>query len=142
MPTDKDGDEALDAEVVEGGPRTAAPAPEARKTFFHPYSGLVILCVDWLAFGADFFSGFLALAVVAVAAFIATFWAVSAIQRRLHGDTPGMANLKALLGAAAAGVPFPVTGTIVGTAILALSGLPLPGRPRIPGRNDRGNPVG
>ena len=46
------------------------------------------------------------------------------LKARLRGDAPRAAFLKAFAGALAAGVPFPVTGTIVGAAILALSGLP------------------
>lgn len=113
-----------DGDIKEGeivGPEPS-PAPR-KKSFFHPLSGLVILGLDWLAFGMDFFSGFAALLVVSVATFAATFALVSAIQRRLHGDSPAAAAGKAFLGAVAAGVPFPVTGTIVGAAILALSGL-------------------
>ncbi len=113
------GEEPVEGEVVE--PRKGVPAP--RKSFFHPLSGMVILGLDWLAFGMDFFSGFAALAVVSVLTFAVTFWLVSRIQRRLHGDEPRAAAWKAFLGALAAGVPFPVTGTIVGAAILALSGL-------------------
>lgn len=91
--------------------------------FFHPLSGAVILSVDWLAFGLDLFSGFAALALVSLLSFALTFYAVLSIQRRLRGDAPGPALLKALLGALAAGAPFPVAGTLVGVAILSLSGL-------------------
>ncbi|HVE14595.1 MAG TPA: phosphoribosylaminoimidazole carboxylase [Elusimicrobiota bacterium] len=101
-----------------------------RKTFYHPLSGAAILGVDWLAFGADAISGFGLLALTSVAAFAATFWAVYRIQTRMHGDEPGPARLKALIGAIAAGVPFPIGGTVVGGAIMALSGLPLLGRKR------------
>ena len=96
---------------------------EGKKSFYHPYSGMVILGVDWLAFGADLPTGFALVAFISVAAFLVTFIAVAVIQRR-DGDPPWKAYLKASLGAVAAGVPFPVTGTIVGIAILALSGLP------------------
>lgn len=113
-------DNIKEGELV--GPESSAPVP--KKSFFHPLSGMVILSLDWLAFGMDFFSGFAALAVISVVTFAATFALVSAIQRRLHGDSPGAAAAKAFLGAAAAGVPFPITGTVVGAAILALSGLP------------------
>ena len=98
---------------------------KGEKHFFHPYSGAVILGVDWLAFGADLPTGFALVAFVSIAAFVVTFVAVSIIQRR-DGDVPAKAYGKAFLGALAAGVPFPVTGTIVGAWILALSGLPLP----------------
>jgi hypothetical protein len=119
-------DRVVEGEVVGGEPEPEPekPAVQKRKSFFHPLSGAVILGVDWLAFSADFFSGFLALPLVSILAFVVTFYAVLAIQRRLHGDTPRAAAGKALLGAIAAGVPFPVTGTIVGAAILGLSGLP------------------
>lgn len=90
-------------------------------------SGLVILGVDWLVFGLDWASGFSLVALACAGAFLVVFWAVSNIQRRLAGDSPGLAALKALLGAAAAGVPFPIAGSVVGAAILALSGLPRPG---------------
>jgi len=98
------------------------------RTYYHPLSGMVILGLDWLAFGLDFFSGFTAVAVVSVATFGTTYAAVSVIQRKLHGDDAKTAKRKALLGATAAGVPFPITGTIVGAAIIALSGLPRLGR--------------
>jgi len=116
-------DKIVEGEVVDGPP----PEPEKpakAKSFFHPASGALILGVDWLAFGLDLASEFVALAVVSVLAFVVTFYGVLAIQRRWHGDKPGAAAFKAFLGALAAGVPFPVTGTIVGAAILALSGLP------------------
>ena len=113
-------DRVREGEIVE--PRGEV-FPE-KKSFYHPLSGMVILGLDWLAFGMDFFSGFAALAAVSVLTFAATFALVSGIQRRLHGDAPGVAAGKAFLGAVAAGVPFPITGTIVGAAIIALSGLP------------------
>jgi prepilin-type N-terminal cleavage/methylation domain-containing protein len=109
-------DKIVEPELVEGVP----------KTFFHPLSGLAVLGIDWLAFGADMVSGFFAMMLMSLAAFALTFFAVFSIQRRLHGDSPGKARLKALLGALAAGVPFPITGTVVGAAILLLSGLPSP----------------
>jgi hypothetical protein len=121
-------DEPIEPEIVSGLPQR--PPEKKSDSFFHPMSGAIVLGVDWLAFGADLFSGFAALAVVSVLAFIATYWAVYRTQRRLRGDTVGAARLKAFLGGVAAGVPFPVTGTIVGAAILALSGLPTLSRKR------------
>jgi hypothetical protein len=91
-----------------------------KRSFFEPASGAVILGVDWLAFGADAPTGFAFTAFVSLAAFAITFAAVMIIQRRA-GDLRRAAGLKAFLGALAAGIPFPVTGTILGGAILALS---------------------
>lgn len=113
-------DPVVEPELVEPLP------PPPPRTFFHPLSGLVILGVDWLAFGADFVSGLFALLLTSLAAFTAVFFAVYRVQTRLNGDAPGKARWKALLGALAAGVPFPVAGTVVGAAILVLSGLPSP----------------
>ena len=129
-----DPNEPIDAEVIGpggGSPKPAAEAPKSSaRTFFHPLSGVVILGVDWLAFGIDLPTEFLATPFVAVAAFAATFWAVSKIQER-HGDEPRTAAFKALLGAIAAGIPFPITGTLLGTAIIMLSGLPKLKFPRV-----------
>ena len=122
-----DPDEPVDAEVIPpgaAGPKKAEEAPRtSSRTFFHPLSGVVILGIDWLAFGIELPTSFLAEPLVSVAAFLAVFWAVSKIQER-HGDEPRKALLKALLGGLAAGVPFPIAGTVVGTAIIMLSGLP------------------
>lgn len=135
MPDDEE--KVVEGEVIPPGREQSAheekkaPEPAKRRSFYHPLSGVVILGIDWLAFGMDLFSGFAALAAVSAVSFVVTFYVVLGIQRRLHDDKPGMAVFKALVGALAAGVPFPVTGTIVGAAIIALSGLPtLPWRRR------------
>ncbi|MDD5628235.1 MAG: hypothetical protein PHU21_04160 [Elusimicrobia bacterium] len=111
------------AEIVSGPPPSARPAEERKRTFFHPFSGLAILCVDWLSFGVDLPTHLVFTPVLSLIAFGVTFWAVARIQRR-DGDDAQRAYLKAFLGGLAAGVPFPVTGTVVGAAILILSGLP------------------
>ena len=108
-------------EIIPPPPGTA-PEPSRRRTFFHPYSGLVILGVDWFAFGLDLPAGLLFEPLLCALAFGVTYWAVLKIQFR-DGDQRRAAAFKALLGGLAAGVPFPVTGTIVGVAILMLSGL-------------------
>lgn len=118
----KDPDQPIEPEIVSGPPPSREPV--RRASFFHPLSGAIILGIDWLAFGLDLFSDFAALLMVGLLAFAATYYAVYWAQTRLRGDSPGAARVKALLGAAAAGVPFPITGTIVGAAILGLSGLP------------------
>lgn len=111
----------MSGKVVEGEVVDGAPRPRRNRGFFHPLSGAAILAVDWLAFGLELFSGFAAVSVVCVAAFAVTFYVVLRVQRRLHGDRPGPALAKALLGALAAGLPVPIAGTMLGAAILALS---------------------
>ena len=94
-----------------------------RRTFFHPASGAAILAIDWLFFGLEWELGPVSLVLSCAAAFAATFFVVDRVQRRWHGDEPRVARAKALFGAAAAGAPFAIGGTIVGGLILVLSGL-------------------
>jgi hypothetical protein len=104
-------------------PRDRAPF-EGLNTFYHPASGVVILAFDWLLFGSDLMTGFLALPAICVLGFLATFPIVLAIQRKWSHNNWPQALGKAFLGAFMVGLPFPVTGTLLGAAILALSGLP------------------
>jgi hypothetical protein len=94
------------------------------RTFYHPASGVVILALDWLLFGTDLMTGFLALPWVCVLGFLVSFPLVLAIQMKWTKDELPAAFGKAFLGAFMVGLPFPITGTILGAAILALSGLP------------------
>ena len=93
-------------------------------TFYHPASGVVILALDWLLFGTDLMTGFLALPLVCVLGFLVSFPLVLAIQMKWTKDEFPAAFGKAFLGAFMVGLPFPITGTILGAAILVLSGLP------------------
>jgi hypothetical protein len=94
------------------------------RTFYHPASGVIILGLDWLAFGTDFLTGFLALPVICVLSFLVSFALIFAVQLKWTKDTIPNALGKAFLGAFMVGLPFPITGTLLGAAILALSGLP------------------
>jgi hypothetical protein len=94
------------------------------RTFYHPASGVVILALDWLIFGTDLMTGFLALPWMCVVGFLVSFPLVLAIQLKWTKDTLPAALGKAFLGAFMVGLPFPITGTLLGAAILALSGLP------------------
>jgi hypothetical protein len=106
-------------------PMNDHPVPfEGLRTFYHPASGVVILALDWLAFGTDFLTGFLALPAICVVAFAVSFPLILAIQLKWTRDTLPAALGKAFLGAFMVGLPFPITGTLLGAAILALSGLP------------------
>jgi hypothetical protein len=98
--------------------------PERRRSFFEPASGAVILIVDWLCFGLEWQLGPLSMVVMSATAFLAAYAAVWRVQSRV--DAPRLAHAKAAAGALAAGLPFPIAGTLVGAAILALSGLRSP----------------
>jgi hypothetical protein len=93
-------------------------------TFYHPASGVVILGLDWLAFGTDIMTGLLALPVICVLSFLVSFPVLFAIQRKWSKESVPSAIGKAFLGAFMVGLPFPITGTMLGAAILVLSGLP------------------
>lgn len=97
---------------------------ENLRTFYHPASGVVILGLDWLAFGTDFFTGMLAVPVICVLSFLVSFALVYAVQIKWAKDTIPAALGKSFMGAFLVGLPFPITGTLLGAAILALSGLP------------------
>jgi hypothetical protein len=101
------------------------PAPlSAMRTFYHPASGVVILGIDLIVFGPEMLSGFLDLPVMCVLAFVTTFPLVFLIQSRWSKDSAGSSFGKAFLGAFLAGLPFSITGTLFGAAVIALSGLP------------------
>jgi len=97
---------------------------EGLRTFYHPASGVVILGLDWLAFGTDLFTGLLAVPEICVLSFLVSFALVLAVQLRWAKDSLPAAIGKSFLGAFLVGLPFPITGTLLGAAILALSGLP------------------
>ena len=94
-----------------------------RKPFFHPLSGVVILLVDTAFFGVEIISLELALPLSCLLAFMFTSLGVFLTQKFLHRDGLGASLAKAFLGGLAAGVPWSITGTIVGSWILLLSGL-------------------
>ncbi len=101
------------------------PVPFAGlRTFYHPASGVVILGIDVLVFGPEMLSGFLDLPIMCVLAFLATFPLVYLIQWKWAKDTMAASFGKAFLGAFLAGLPFSIAGTVLGAAVIALSGLP------------------
>ena len=97
-----------------------------RRTFYHPLSGLAILGIDWAFWilgGAEItVLGPVAVGLASATSFAACYAVVRRLQTR-HGDDPRRARIKALIGAAAAGVPFAIGGTVLGGLILVLSGL-------------------
>jgi len=108
-----------------GGSAQITPAPLSKLgTFYHPASGIVILGVDLLAFGSELGTDFLDLPVACVLSFIVVFPLVYLIQTRWSGNQGRTAFGKAFLGAFLAGLPFQITGTMFGAAVIMLSGLP------------------
>jgi hypothetical protein len=97
---------------------------ENLNSFYHPASGVVILGIDWFVFGTDVLTDMLALPIMCVLSFIISFALVLGIQLKWSKNTMPVAMGKAFIGAFLVAVPFPITGTLLGGAILVLSGLP------------------
>ena len=94
------------------------------KGVYHPASGVVILALDSLFFVSELLTGFLDLPAACFLAFVITFPLVFVIQRKWGRDTTRLAGGKALVGAVLAALPLPISGTLVGAAVLMMSGLP------------------
>ena len=106
-------------------PAPDIPAPPAKSGFslLHPVSGLIILGVDTAFFGVDAASLGLTLPISCATAFLITSVSLYHVQRRMGGDRPAPAAVKALIGGLLAGIPTSISGTLLGTLVLLLSGL-------------------
>ena len=104
-------------------PYRQTDTPPRRRFWLHPASGLLILVVDWLFFAPEAITLEAAAVITSPLAFLVTGIGVFWIQRRKSGDSLGAAAIKGLLGGIVAGIPTSIGGTIVGTAVLVLSGL-------------------
>jgi hypothetical protein len=109
-------------------PTTNPPPLSNWRTFYHPASGVVILGIDLLVFGPEMLSGFLDTPIMCVLAFVATLPLVFLIQLKWSRDALPNAFGKAFLGAFLAGLPFSIAGTMLGAAVLALSGPTIPSK--------------
>jgi hypothetical protein len=103
------------------GPQPGKGGSEGPLTPFHPAAAGLMLLVDNLWMMPEF------LVTPAVLTVPACFFSVLIptwiIQRRMHGNSVGMAFMKALFLATVAAVPTSVTGTPVGLALLAWFGI-------------------
>ena len=109
-------------------PRGPIRPPSSGRVPFHPLAAGLLLIVDNLWNFADWsvIAWFLTIPLSFLTVFAPTLW----IQRHLQGDPWGKAILKALFLGVVAAVPFSVTGTPVGLALLAWAGLKHPAKPR------------
>ncbi len=88
---------------------------------YHPASGLIILILDYIFFTGEVF---LVTAPVSIGLlFFFTFLLLIFIQRKYGRDSWFKALLKAVAGAIVTSIPTPIFGTIMGSLILAVSGL-------------------
>ncbi len=99
-------------------------APPAGRAPFHPLSATLLIIVDNLWNFADW--AVIDWPITIPLSFLSVFLPVYWIQRRKQGDSRGKSFWKALFLGVVAAVPFSVTGTPVGLALLAWAGLKHP----------------
>jgi hypothetical protein len=100
----------------------APPVASADNRPIHALSALVLVAVDNLWWIFDWGAP-IVWPLAIPACFAAVFVPSYLIQRHLKGDTPGRAAAFASLLAVLAAIPTPITGTPVGLALLAWTGL-------------------
>jgi len=118
-----------DAEVVREIPAALKPAAAADSGApIHPAAAILLIVVDNLWNFADW--AVIAWIVTIPLSFLSVFIPTFFLQKALRKDSPGRALGYALLLGVVAAVPTSVTGTPVGLALLAWTGLArLIGRP-------------
>ncbi|HRK75306.1 MAG TPA: hypothetical protein PLL64_13575 [Rhodothermales bacterium] len=94
-----------------------------KRNYLSPLSGGLILFLDNLLFGSEFFSLGLNLPLSMAIGFLGAGLGVYYIQRKKEGDAGKTSLLKALMAGAVTGFPTSISGSIVGTGIMLLSGL-------------------
>ena len=100
------------------------PSTYSKKSFFlfHPYSGALIIAMDWVFFGVEAGTLGLTIPVMSLLAFATTLLGVTTIQLKIKKENLAIALAKGILGGIVAGIPTPIAGTFIGALILALSG--------------------
>jgi hypothetical protein len=101
----------------------AEESPDGSNFRLHPLSGLLLITIDNLFWGAEAVSLGFAIPVVMVVSFCITTVAVTFIQRFLGKNSWGASFAKAFFCGVLAGIPTSVMGTAFGGFILLASGL-------------------
>jgi hypothetical protein len=123
-PVFEDGFNAHDSANTVRSTSTASDTWGSGLTFFHPASGAIILAIDFLGFGTELLSGLLDTPVVCVLSFFLALIPIFYVQMALRTEKWTVALGKAILGATLAGMPVFIGGTMLGVAVIAMSGLP------------------
>jgi hypothetical protein len=87
----------------------------------HPLSAALLIAIDSLWTMADWAA--FALLVTIPLSFLAVFLPTYLIQRHMKKDPAGKSAAVAAFLATLAAIPTPITGTLVGTFVLAVAGL-------------------
>ena len=89
----------------------------------HPFSGGLMLLIDGVCFGANSLTGYTLLPLVVLGAFSFAAFGTFLSQKFLDKDGFGESMAKAFFAGVLTGIPTPIAGTVVGGAILTISGL-------------------
>lgn len=94
----------------------------------HPLSAFVTIVIDWLWFMLEAPAtlsviGLTALAPIMLASFVMCFVSVLLVQRFVSHDDWGSSVAKGFVMGIAAGAPYPVIGTSLGTLLLGWAGV-------------------
>ncbi len=104
-------------------PATDSRQRRARSLRMHPYSGGLMLLIDFVCFGANALTAGLSTPWVIAGAFGLSSLGVFLSQKFLDHDGFGASMAKAFFAGIITAVPTPILGTIVGAAIIKYSGL-------------------
>lgn len=115
--------EVLPAPAAAGKSRFRWLISPETKGFLLPLTGFWILGLDWAFFSEEVLSLGLAIPLISLMGFVLGSTGAFFFQKRFAGDTTLMAALKGLLAGVVVGIPWPMTGTIVGAWILLLAGI-------------------
>ena len=96
---------------------------DPKRGWLLPLSGLWILVLDWVLFSSNVLSAGLATPVVAVIGFLIGGAGTFYLQQQVARDNVWNAILKSLVAGVAVGVPWPLSGTLVGGWVLVASGI-------------------
>ena len=88
-----------------------------------PLTGIWILALDWLLFSSNVLTAGIATPVVVAIGFFVGGIGTLILQKRVAGDPYWKAMLKAIAAGVVVGVPWPLTGSLLGGWILLAAGL-------------------
>ena len=120
--------------TVEAAPRTS------RLALLHPWSGGLILGLDWLLFSGNVLTMGASTVLMVLAGFLGAGIGVTLCQRYAANDGWLKSLVKGVVAGAVVGVPFPIFGTFVGGVVLAVSGLDYLAKPTQPPGPDTTRP--
>ena len=87
-----------------------------------PLTGIWILALDWLLFSSNVLTAGIATPVVVAIGFFVGGIGTLILQKRVAGDSLWKAVLKAIAAGVVVGVPWPLTGSLLGGWILLAAG--------------------